>query len=136
MKLLTIGAGLALLLCSLPSSAFAQADLAKILVGKWEGQMAAPRIGKAQIDLNRTLVIHDVSEKDGTGSAKGEYGISGQGLRPVTIGIKTAGGETQLEFQFANGPVVLRLVGDKNLSGVARPGRASEDREVRLQKTP
>ena len=136
MKLLATGVGLALLLCSLLSSAWAQQDLAKILVGKWEGQMAPPRVVKAQVDSSRTLVIHDVSAKDGTGSAKGEYGIGSQDLRPVTIAIKTADGGTQLEFQFANGPVMLKLVGDKNLVGVARPGRAAEDREVRLQKTP
>ena len=136
MKLLAIGVGLALLLCSLPSAACAQQDLAKVLVGKWEGQMASPRAGRAQIDLNRTLVINEVNEKDGTWSAKGEWGISGQRLGPVTIAIKASGGETQLEFQTAvSGPVTLRLEGDKNLNGSTRPPRAPEDRELRLQKT-
>jgi hypothetical protein len=136
MKLLAIGVGLTLLLCSLPSAACAQQDLAKILVGKWEGQMAPSRIaGRAPIDLNRTLVIKEVNEKDGTWSATGEWGISGQRLGPVAIAIKSSGGETQLEFQSAgSGPVTLKLLGDKNLRGSTRPPRALEDRELKLEK--
>jgi hypothetical protein len=137
MKLLATGVGLALLLCSLPSAARAQQDLAKVLVGKWEGQLAPLSTGRAPIDVNRTLVINEVNEKDGTWSAKGEWGISGQRLGPVTIAIKTSGGGTQLEFQSAlSGPVTLRLLGDKNLNGSTRPPRAPEDRDVKLQKTP
>lgn len=63
MKLLAICVGLALLLCSLPSAACAQQDLAKVLVGKWEGQLAPLRTGRAPIDVNRTLVINEVNER-------------------------------------------------------------------------
>lgn len=137
MKRIVIGVVLALLLCSpLPCPLSAQPDLSKVLVGKWEGEMAQPRIGKAQIDLARTLVISEVNEKAGTGSAKGEYGISGQRLAPVAITIKPSDGGTQLEFQTpAGGPVTLRLVGDKHLQGSTKPPRAPEERGLKLQKT-
>lgn len=135
MKLPGIVVGLALL-CSLPSAACAQQDLAKVLAGTWEGQLAPLSSGRAPIDLNRTLVINEVSEKDGAWSARGEWGISGQRRGPVTIAIKRSGGETRLEFQSAlSGPVALRLEGDKNLNGSTRPPGASEDRDVKLRKT-
>ena len=137
MKRLAIGVGLVLLLCSLPSTACAQQDLAKVLVGKWEGQVAPIRLaGRAPVDLHRTLVIKEVNEEDGRWSAKGEWGITGQRLGPVTIAIKRSAGETQLEFQSAmSGPIMLRLLGDKNLNGTTRPPVSAEDRELKLQKT-
>ena len=91
---------------------------------------------RASPDLHRTLIINEVNEQDGRWSAKGQWGISGQPLGPVTIAIKRSAGETQLEFQSAlSGPVTLRLLGDKDLKGSTRPPRSSEDRELKLQKT-
>lgn len=48
------------------SSGWAQGDLAKALVGKWEGEVQwAGGAGSATRDPNRTLIIQSVEQKVG-----------------------------------------------------------------------
>jgi len=75
------------------SSPWAQVDLAKSLVGKWEGEATwAGSAGSVVADANRTLIIDAVTQKDGKWVATGRYGITGKGLGKVDIEVDEGGG--------------------------------------------
>src|SRR5262245_44413631 len=127
---------LSVLILSATSFAYSQGELTKALIGKWEGEIAPPRIGRAQGESGRTLIVTDVREKDGAGSADGRFGITGQTLGAAPISIANAGGKTQLTFTSAGGAAVtLTLEDERTLSGSIKLPRASEERGIRLRKT-
>ena len=74
------------------SSGWAQGDLAKALVGKWEGDVQwVGGAGSGAGDPNRTLVIDSVEQKDGKWVATGKYGVTGKGLGKVEIEVGDSG---------------------------------------------
>jgi hypothetical protein len=120
------------------SSGFAQVDLAKSLVGKWEGalELASGVTGNP----NRTLIIESVTQKDGNWVGTGRFGITGQGLGKVEIEISESGGRPFIRFVTgAPSTVRLSLTGARELtgattfSGASNTGRGN-DRALRLEK--
>jgi hypothetical protein len=103
-----------------------QDDLAKILVGKWEGQLSASIPG----NKDRVLTITAVEEARATG----RWGIPGGGSKPVDIAIERSGGATILRFSgFNNAPTQLTLKGGKTLDGTTTLPTTSGTRDFRLQ---
>jgi hypothetical protein len=75
----------------------AQEDLAKVLVGTWEGEYQL----RAR-DVKRTLVIESVKMDGDSGTAKGKW--SGQGwTRSVNIPVKVSGKDVKLEWSVSAG---------------------------------
>jgi hypothetical protein len=120
------------------SPGWAQVDLAKSLVGKWEGELQLA--GGVTGDPNRTLVIESVTQKDGNWVATGRFGITGQGLGKVEIEVTDSGGRPFIRFVTAASTTVrLSLTGPKELTGATTlPGASNtgrgNDRALRLQK--
>jgi hypothetical protein len=110
--------------------AAAQVDLAKVLVGTWQGEL---RDRKGNIDL--TLRITSVKQQDGKWIADGRFGPT-----PVKIDIDTSGSKPSLRWTGAAGNVYdLSLLDDKNLAGTAtvttsQAGQYERDRSVKLEK--
>ena len=103
-----------------------QADLAKVLVGKWEGQIAAGVPG----NLARVLTIKSVEDTRATGL----FGIPGGATKPVDIAIERSGNDTTLRFAgFSNAPTQLMLKGDKTLDGTVSLPTTAGLRDFRLQ---
>jgi hypothetical protein len=130
MKTVSVAAVVILLaLASIPSGA--QMDLAKALVGKWEGDYEAPHaLGKPKMggvpegrsETARTLVIGQVRQQEGKWIAEdAKYGISGKGLNLVPVMLEMTGGDVILQFRTAAGPdseaVKLQLSKEKLLAG-------------------
>lgn len=93
----------------------AQVDLAKVLVGQWDGQVNIPR---SRNPAGRTLVIKSAVQQDGVWAVDARYGVTGTGLAPVMVAVDTAGGATTLSFVTgANATIRLTVTGEKNLSG-------------------
>jgi hypothetical protein len=121
------------------SSGWAQGDLAKALVGKWEGAVEwAGGAGSGAGDPNRTLIIDSVDQKDGKWVATGRYGITGKGLGKVEIEVGDSGSRPFLRFVTgANSTVRLTLAGPKELAGTLTLSGTSQrgnDRRMTLQK--
>ena len=124
------------------SSGWAQVDLAKSLVGKWEGEVTwAGSAGASMSDPNRTLIIRSVEQKDGKWVAAGTYGVTGKGLGKVDIEVDESGSRPTIRF-VTGGPSTVRLAlsGPKELTGTttipgltAGTGRGG-DRPLRLEK--
>ncbi len=103
-----------------------QDDLAKILVGKWEGQLSSREPGNKE----RVLTINSVEEA----RAKGRFGIPGGASKAVDIAIERSGSDTILRFTgFNNAPAQLTLKGGKTLDGTYTLPTTSGLRDVRLQ---
>ena len=124
------------------ASAWAQVDLAKSLVGKWEGAVEwAGSAGSVMSDPNRTLIIESVTQKDGAWVGAGRYGITGKGLGKVEIEVGDSGGRPFIRFVTGGTSTVrLALTGAKELTGTttipgltAGTGRGG-DRPLRLEK--
>ena len=120
------------------SSGFGQVDLAKALVGKWEGELelASGVTGNP----NRTLIIESVTQRDGNWVGTGRFGITGQGLGKVEIEISDSGGRPFIRFVTgAPSTVRLQLTGARELtgattfSGASNTGRGN-DRALKLEK--
>lgn len=121
------------------SSGSAQVDLAKSLVGKWEGDVQwRGSAGSATGDPNRTLIIQSVEQKDGKWVATGRYGVTGKGLGKVEIEVDEGGARPFIRFVTGgNSTVRLSLVGAKELTGTLTLTGASQrgsDRPMRLEK--
>ena len=120
-------------------SGWAQGDLAKALVGKWEGEVQWARgAGSATGDPNRTLIIESVEQKDGKWVATGRYGVTGKGLGKVEIEVEESGGRPVIRFVTA-GPSTVRLslVGAKDLTGtmtITGASRQGNERQMKLEK--
>jgi hypothetical protein len=116
------------------SSAWAQLDPTKVLVGKWEGHIEVPR------DSERTLIIESVTPKDGGWVAQGRFGSTSENLGRRSIQVSQQGGDIILEFVTGtktSNPVRLKLVGENRLEGtlniVVSFGRTS-NRGFKLEK--
>ena len=132
--LLAIGLG-----TSWVGSGTAQLDLAKALVGTWEGEVERMGVtGDPSRDTRRTLIIQSVTSQADKWVGDGRFGITGSTLVPVQIDVD-AGGNTPT-IRFVNGPITVRLqlLDDKHLSGTFAPPpagrRGSEPFPLRLEK--
>jgi hypothetical protein len=117
-----------LVLASVPS--WAQMDLPKVLVGKWEGELERPkghtgqhpkafRHSTEQPQDARTLVIQEVREEDGKWVVtKAQYGITGKKLSRVDVTLDVRDNEVTLQFETGAGSQVkLKLTGENALVG-------------------
>jgi hypothetical protein len=121
------------------SSGWAQVDLAKALVGRWEGEVQwAGGAGSGAGDPNRTLIIESVTQKDSKWVATGGYGITGKGLGKVEIEVGDSGGRPFIRFVTGgNSTVRLALTGAKDLTGtLTLPGTSQRgnDRSMRIER--
>ena len=124
---LTLGAGIVA----------AEDDLAKALVGTWQGELQL-RLKKGA-DPEVTLKIASVKQEDGKWVAEGRFGLDGK-TRPVKIDVDTGGAKPSLRWTGATGfEYNLSLLDDKHLGGTAtlttkEGGRGDRDRSMRLEK--
>jgi hypothetical protein len=122
-------------LLGIGSTGGAQAQYAKLMIGKWEGDIQMAR-GRSSPD--RTLIIESVGEGEGPVPVKGQYGITGQKLGRMQGTLETAGGQALLRFTTGAGSnVVLRLHGERDLIGtIDFPGTSqrAQDHPMRLKK--
>jgi hypothetical protein len=114
------------------SSAWAQLDPTKVLMGKWEGHVEVPR------NTERTLIIESVTTKDGGWVAEGCFGSTGENLGRRSIQVSQQGGDIILEFVAGAktpNPVRLKLVGERKLEGTINVvvGGAAWNESSRLQ---
>jgi hypothetical protein len=98
------------------SSAWAQLDPTKVLVGTWEGSL--PKylpIGEF------TLIIESVTPQDGGWVAMGSFGPKEGNVRPPRTypvsQVSQRGGDIIVEFRAGQNPVRLKLVGERKLEG-------------------
>lgn len=117
----------------------AQMDVAKILAGKWEGEVEFMGT-RGNLDPNRTLVINSVTEKDGKWVAEGRFGVTGKGLGRVQVEVDTSGPNPRIRFvTAANQTVRLDVVDDRHMTGtlaaMGAGARGSDHRPLRLEKT-
>jgi hypothetical protein len=134
MAIITILLGTVLALVA-PGPAAAQVDLARALIGKWEGQV---QFADTKANPNRTLVISSVSQNEGRWVAEGQWGVTGERLAKVQIQVEQSGKDVSLRFETrANPSIRLKLEGDKHLLGTMElraAGRGGKDRPVKLEK--
>jgi hypothetical protein len=136
LKMLAV-TGLGILLGISPG--LAQVDLAKVLVGKWEGAVQwASGAGSGAGDPNRTLIIDSVEQKDGKWVAMGKYGVTGKGLGKVAIEVDDSGSRPLIRFATGgNSTVRLALSGTKELTGtmtLTGTSQRGNDRPMSLEK--
>ncbi len=116
------------------TASYAETDLSKALMGKWQGEVEEWGSG----DRNRTLVIESVAEKDGKWVAEGRYGITGKGMGKVQIDIDRSGQWPLIKFVTgANSKVRLNLMDEKSMVGkmtLAGTSQRGNDRQMRLLK--
>jgi hypothetical protein len=113
----------------------AQGDLAKALVGRWEGDVQLPGVA----DSGRTLMIQSVATQDGHWTGVGRFGITGKGLAAVTLEIDPSGPNVRFTVPGSGTTVDLTLTKDaKWLTGVSRFRSGSvvadPNRPIRLEK--
>ena len=114
-------------------AAVAQGDLAKTLVGTWQGELQLRT--KKGADPGLKLVITSLKQEDGKWVADGRFGPT-----PVKIDVDTTGAKPSLRRTAASGTAYnVNLVDDKNLVGTATlttsaAGRGDRDRSVKLEK--
>src|SRR5947209_63722 len=73
----------------------AEMDLATVLVGRWEGELAQSKRGRGADPPERTLVINSVMKTDSGWIVDARYGITGRGLGRVEVTLdSTAGAPT------------------------------------------
>jgi hypothetical protein len=122
------------------SSSDAQLDVAKILVGKWEGDIQTRGMAG---DPNRTLIIDTVAEREGGWAVKAQYGVTGGKLSHIDATLDKAGDQFLLKFVVgaqSKANVSLRLHDDKHLvgtytlSGGSRTHQRERDQVFRLEK--
>ena len=114
------------------SSAWAQVDPTKVLVGTWIGHVEVPR------DSERALVIRSVKPKDGGGwIADGRYGLTVEKMGRREIEVSLQGSDIILEFTTGEkNPVRLKLVGENRLEGTLniRLDYRTSNRGFKLEK--
>ena len=117
----------------------AQVDLAKVLVGRWEGEQEYLLVHSD--NPKRVLVIESVSQVDGKWVANGRYGTPA-GLGRAKIAIETSGKNVGLSWTGPTGnQFQLNLLQDKHLVGKvtltmeqSKSGTGSRDRTLKLEK--
>lgn len=104
-------------------------DLAKKLVGRWEGVVDVKQ------DRGRTLVIQSIKNDGDQWSAEARYGTTGGGLARVKAKVVASGDEIALQFvSSANNPVTLQLINDKELNGTLTVFASSQTGSKRALK--
>ena len=118
----------------------AQVDLAKALVGTWQGELQQRT--KKGADAALTLIINSVKQEDGKWVADARFG-GGEGGKTakVSIDIDTSGSKPSLRFKGASGTEYdVSLFNDKELVGTAvlttsqAGGARARDRSVKFEK--
>ena len=104
-----------------------QIDLAKALVGRWEGQIARGQMDKGW-DYDRTLVIDQVCEQGGKWIVeRARWGVTGRQLAPVEVRLEVDGDQPTLDFDIHAGGVqnsaTLRLTKEGVLAGILHLAR-------------
>jgi hypothetical protein len=120
--------------------AAAQADLAKVLVGTWKGELQQ-RTQKGP-DPELTLIIASVKQEGGKWVADARLGgAEGGKTAKVNIDIDTSGSKPSLRFKGAKGAEYdVSLFNDKELVGTAAlttsqsGGARDRSRSVRFEK--
>jgi hypothetical protein len=128
----------ALLLCGAGAS-LAQVDVAKALVGRWEGEQQY--LVNQKDDPRRTLVISSVEQMDGKWIADARFGTPAQQGR-FKIPVEVNGNEVRLLWKGASGADYdLRLMQSKYLvgkvtltTGQHNSTYGSRDRGLKLEK--
>jgi hypothetical protein len=116
------------LLALVPLPSASQADLSKVLIGRWEGGNEA------------VLLFESVRQEGDRWVAIAKFGGRGQPPRPVDVTMEVSGGGVTLHFKPApDFEWKLALRGDAALDGTVRTrgrvaGGASRDLPVRLEK--
>lgn len=120
--------------------AAAQADLAKVLVGTWQGELQQ-RTQKGA-DPVLTLIITSVKQEDGKWVTDARFGgAEGGKTAKVHIDIDTTGSKPSLRFKGAKGAEYdVSLFNDKELVGTAvlttgaGGGKGDRSRSVKFEK--
>jgi hypothetical protein len=118
--------------------AAAQADLAKVLVGTWQGELQM-RMKKGP-DPTLALIISSVKQEDGKWVAEGRLGATAAKTGPVKMEVDTSGAKPSLRWKGRSGTEYdLNLIDDSHLVGTAtlttqEAGRGPRERTVRLEK--
>ena len=129
--------GVQIVLISAATFSFAQVDPAKVLVGRWEGQVEIPG------NSGRVLTINSIKAKgEGEWAARGRYEITGQESDSKTGGremsVLSRDNEIYIEFIVgtSKNPVKLKLVGENKLEGTTNMvvGGRGSDRRIRFEK--
>jgi hypothetical protein len=121
------------------AASHAQVDLAKVLVGRWEG--AQEYLVNRTDDPKRTLVIESVDQADGKWVASGRFG-SPAGVARVKIDVEANGKDVGLRWTGPSGAQYqLSLLKEKHLVGkviftpeMHKSGTGSRDRTLKLEK--
>ena len=79
-------------------SGAAEMDLATVLVGRWEGELAQPKKGRGTEPPERTLIINSVTKTDSGWRVDAVFGVSGKELVPVQVTLDTTVGAPKLSF--------------------------------------
>jgi hypothetical protein len=117
----------------------AQVDLAKALVGTWQGELQQRM--KKGADPVLTLIIASVKQEDGKWVADARLGgAEGGKTAKVHIDIDTSGSKPSLRFKGVSGTEYdVSLFNDKELVGTAvlttsQAGKGARDRSVKFEK--
>src|SRR2546427_4624619 len=93
-------------------------DLATVLVGRWEGELAQSKSRRGTNPPERTLVINSVTKSDSGWIVNAVYGITGQASSAIQVSLDSTAGAPALSFLTGvNGRVTLRVFDDQNLVG-------------------
>jgi hypothetical protein len=115
------------------SESQAQADLSKVLVGRWDGEIDSP--WEKRLGPYRTLIIKSVRQDGGTWTVNVLYGVTGKGTGPVSATMEVISGEVILKFLTqANSAVTLTLYKEKSLQGSFRGAGGSRDYPIKFTK--
>jgi len=118
--------------------AAAQVDLAKALVGTWEGELQMQM--KKGADPVMALVVTSVKQEDGKWVADGRFGGAKGKKGPVKIEVDTSGSKPSLRWKGASGTEYdVSLFDDKHLTGTAtlttsQAGRGARERTLKFEK--
>lgn len=115
----------------------AQRDLAKVLVGKWEGKVDVSGLDNVRFPPERTLIIESVRGESGERAVEAKFGVTGRRLFPVNVGVETVGSEIILRFVTPdNTRIKLTLLKEKYLDGQQERSDFRRPIPVRLEKIP
>ena len=97
--------------------AHAQVDLAKALVGRWEGEIRKVH-PKQALGTAWTLLIEQVREQGGKWAVeRAQFGETGKPLRPIQVRVEVRGEEVTVTFAPPRSSATLRLSGGNVLVG-------------------
>jgi len=115
-----------------------QADLSKLLVGRWEGEIAQRFVRTENPGV--ALVIGSVKEEGGRWIAAARAGARTGGVGPINLEIDASGSRPWVRWTSQSGIIYsLNLMDAQNLVGTATlptsmAGQGERERPVRLQK--